>query len=282
MTKFNVGDAVRVLNKREIMGGSHLEDGKTYRVERMMYGYPVIRGRVIVSSEFHAIEHVRESDTNRRLTEAEAKIAALEAEVKALKDASKPTHITVNADSQTFDNYVTARKIADALGVSREPKTPNQRRADVIKRAQAFLVNYDCRGNLTKREGFRAPVSYRPICDAEFIVNVDKRTVVCLLRDQVHEGIHAKAVAKCAPDDVFNAGIGKAIALGRALGLEPAEFTHEAVQPTERVYGMMLRCTDGTIRKVVQKFSGGSDTTELNSYNAKNGTIIDDTDAVYL
>ncbi|MGG0793156.1 hypothetical protein ABE137_03890 [Brevibacillus laterosporus] len=69
---------------------------------------------------------------------------------------------------------------------------------------------------------------------AEFIVNKEKRAVVCLLRGAVTpERIYARSIAKCSPDDCFNVHIGKAIALRRALGLDvPADYLN-APQPTE-------------------------------------------------
>lgn len=60
---------------------------------------------------------------------------------------------------------------------------------------------------------------------ADFIVNNEKRTVVVLLRGICSNRIRAKGIAKCAPGDCFNADLGKAIALRRALNLEvPSEY----------------------------------------------------------
>ena len=65
----------------------------------------------------------------------------------------------------------------------------------------------------------------------EFRVNRNKRTVVAL---SYYKGrVHGRGIAKCAPDDVFNVHIGKAIALRRALGLEVPEEYVKAPQPTE-------------------------------------------------
>lgn len=62
-------------------------------------------------------------------------------------------------------------------------------------------------------------------CNAEFIVNKEKRTVVALLRPFRTSRVIARGVAKCDPNDCFNVHIGKAIALYRALGLEvPYEY----------------------------------------------------------
>ncbi|MGG1445029.1 hypothetical protein ABE354_23855 [Brevibacillus laterosporus] len=76
----------------------------------------------------------------------------------------------------------------------------------------------------------------------EFIVNKEKRTVVCLLRNAVFpEMISGRGIAKCAPDDCFNVHIGKAIALRRALGLDvPTEYL-TVPQPTEVRVGDVVR-----------------------------------------
>ncbi|WP_139108748.1 hypothetical protein [Brevibacillus laterosporus] len=73
---------------------------------------------------------------------------------------------------------------------------------------------------------------------AEFIVNKERRTVVCLLRGAVTpERVFARGIAKCSPDDCFNVHIGKAIALRRALGLDvPTDYLN-APQPTEARVG---------------------------------------------
>jgi hypothetical protein len=67
-----------------------------------------------------------------------------------------------------------------------------------------------------------------------FVVNPDKRTVVALVIDNAfRKTVREKGIAKCDPSDCFNASIGKAIALRRALGLEvPTEYL-TAPQPTE-------------------------------------------------
>lgn len=66
---------------------------------------------------------------------------------------------------------------------------------------------------------------------AEFIINKEKRTIVCLIKHIESSKIELKGIAKCAPNDCFNVHIGKAIALRRALGLDvPNEYLH-APQP---------------------------------------------------
>src|SRR5690606_23225219 len=128
----------------------------------------------------------------------------------------------------------------------------------------------------------------------KLFVNKDKRIVTAIPR-LVHARFDAhsdKKFAKCAPDDVFNADIGKAIALGRALGLDVSRF-EQAVKPTEVVVGMKVTaCFDGkteeyTARNVYKE--GGEVRVNPKEvmfgyypYEPRVGDrIIDDTEAVY-
>ncbi|MED3626769.1 hypothetical protein P4478_06400 [Bacillus subtilis] len=70
-------------------------------------------------------------------------------------------------------------------------------------------------------------------CDVNFIVNRSKRTVVMLLKGGYTGDIYARGIAKAAPNDCFNAHIGKAIALRRALGLAVPDEYLNAPQSTE-------------------------------------------------
>jgi hypothetical protein len=75
----------------------------------------------------------------------------------------------------------------------------------------------------------------------DFKINREKRVVVALLRDKLSHRISKRGIAKCHPDDCFNADIGRAIALRRALGLEvPAEYLN-APQPTEVRVGDIIQ-----------------------------------------
>ncbi|WP_242730232.1 hypothetical protein [Bacillus altitudinis] len=78
----------------------------------------------------------------------------------------------------------------------------------------------------------------------DFIVNAEKRTVVALRKLFENGRVISKGIAKCAPDDCFNAHIGKAIALRRALGLEvPAEYLN-VPQPKEVRAGDIIEAAD--------------------------------------
>lgn len=66
------------------------------------------------------------------------------------------------------------------------------------------------------------------------------------MRGVTTKEIYSKGIVKCNPDDVFNEHIGKAIALGRALGKDVSEFEN-AVQPT---------LTKGQIAKFTPRYEG--------------------------
>ncbi|MBS7716317.1 hypothetical protein KIN07_00065, partial [Vibrio cholerae] len=105
-------------------------------------------------------------------------------------------------------------------------KTPQQQRDEIIEQAKRDVVGLkNTKGN-GKQYFVNDPNSWDPwSCNVEFIVNKEKRTVVCLLRGVSSGKIRAKGIAKCAPTDCFNVHIGRAIALRRALGLDvPAEY----------------------------------------------------------
>lgn len=123
-----------------------------------------------------------------------------------------------------------------------EEKTPNELRAEIIQRAKDTLSVWKWKNNLRHHNGYRnleLPKPYnRWLMVAEFVVNEEKRTVVALLKGYVD--VATKGIAKCHPSDVFNEHIGKAIALGRALGKDVSEFEN-AVQPTEPVVGHVVK-----------------------------------------
>lgn len=247
----------------------------------------------IENDEYEVV--VVKPDTNRRLTEAEAKIAALEAEVKALKDASKP-----DFSAKAFDDAM------EAMGrfAKTDLRTPNQRRADVIKRAQAFVADLGERafGLGNNRDG--NAMFNRQTTKLSFHVNAEKRVVTALAHGALFRSLYGKAFAKCAPGDVFNADIGKAVAAGRLYGVKvPKEFT-DAVKPTyangqiitfpvtDSWYrGTTYRIDDVnksennlTIIKANHGVVGGKANADLfdNSADKNVLPIIDDTDAVYL
>lgn len=110
------------------------------------------------------------------------------------------------------------------------PKSANQQRAEVIEKAKEFVklqfvTHWNGSDDLV--------ISINGLLhNCDFVTNEEKRTVVALLSIySTPKKKNLKGIAKCMPTDVFNEHIGKAIALGRALGLDVNEFEN-AVQPT--------------------------------------------------
>ena len=82
--------------------------------------------------------------------------------------------------------------------------------------------------------------TFGTVTKAEFVVNKEKRTVVCLLRGARTPVLYSKGIAKCAPHECFNVHIGKAIALRRALGLEIPDEYLNAPQPEKAEVGDII------------------------------------------
>ncbi|MCS5499835.1 hypothetical protein NY607_01790 [Lysinibacillus sp. A4] len=99
-----------------------------------------------------------------------------------------------------------------------EPLTRNQQRAAIIEKAKKFVDEHKSK--------------YR----SEW--NIVGHTVQILIYDS-NGMLMMFRQAKCNPSDIFNEHIGKAIALGRALGLDVSEF-EQAVQPNEVVPGHII------------------------------------------
>ncbi|MEM5028951.1 hypothetical protein WKH33_08025 [Priestia sp. WB3] len=109
------------------------------------------------------------------------------------------------------------------------PKSDQQKRDEIVARAKE-----DVKKLLERDYGY----------DHEFIVNTEKRTVVYLRKVAGRTSVGLRGIAKCSPDDCFNAHIGKAIALRRALRLEvPAEYLN-VPQPTEVSVGDIIEAAD--------------------------------------
>lgn len=220
----------------------------------------------IYDSEYEVIIDNPKPSKSERISLLESQVAELQAKVEALEKPKETTVNNVTITSPTINSYDDLARLLDRM-----PKmpTPNEQRKAVIERAKDFVGRQQA---LTGRR-------------VEYVVNADKRTVVALIyriafRGE-RNGLYAKAIAKCAPDDVFNADIGKAIALGRALGLDVGEFEN-AVKPTERVCGMTVLVSGEKYgRKLAKQYDGTYFTTGLNSFNAKRSVIIDDTEAQY-
>ena len=188
------------------------------------------------------------------------------------------------------------------------PKTANQLRAEVIEKAKGFVEEHkkerhSCVGAkghprageildyeniyIVPKEKNMVDPKYSGTTKAEFIVNKEKRTVVALMFGASTKRLMSRGIAKCMPGDVFNEHIGKAIALGRALGLDVSEF-EQAVQPTvavgQEVYYKSPFMVNFEITTTINGFHENGEPT--NTYNGgtmklEGITIINDTNAIY-
>lgn len=159
-----------------------------------------------------------------------------------------------------------------------KPLTQNQQRAAIIEKAKKFVEKVSSRQSCwTVNE--MGNETYRQRCTVnEFIINSEKRTVVVLVKGEDSGKIFEKGIAKCNPNDVFNEHIGKAISLGRALGLDVSEF-EQAVQPNRRTDGMIMEWR-GKKRIISRNYIEG-ETCDFDSEIARYGSIINDTNAIY-
>ena len=141
-------------------------------------------------------------------------------------------------------------------------KSTNQQRAELIQRAREFVEENTRKESADKY--FDKPyielerINASALCVIDnFVVNSEKRTVVCILRGADSGEVLFRGIAKCMPGDVFNEWIGKAIALAKALKIDiPQEFI-DAVQPDKVVAGMTLVWGIGS-RYSVEKVDGNS------------------------
>ncbi|MFS0878306.1 hypothetical protein AB3M91_20345 [Solibacillus isronensis] len=170
--------------------------------------------------------------------------------------------------------------------------TANQLRAEIIEKAKGFVEKYlnACKSIFATHEGNGLLSEWG--MSPKFEINSKKRAIVVLLYRTAGGNLVGKGIAKCDPSDVFNEHIGKAIALGRALGLDVREF-EQAVQPTEFLIGHVVTYTSdeaGTFKgfeEEIASFDGKNiEYTNGESYDLKGEDwgikIINDTNAQYL
>lgn len=210
----------------------------------------------------------------------------------ALKQAYEEGFEAGKSSTSTSVDESTAQRLVNHLDTNAvdfykdiKPKSANQQRHETIQRAREFVEKQKKERGRDMVYITNCPIGYW--CNAEFIVNTDKRTVVALLKWVGLEGSSNKArgIAKCMPGDVFNADICKAIALARALEIEvPSEFQN-AVQPDEKVVGMVVFNKSSnkprpTTIVCSNKFAVYGEC-HADSIYGMQSTILDDTNAIY-
>jgi hypothetical protein len=144
---------------------------------------------------------------------------------------------TLQAEIQSLKERVTALEQLTKGSDAPAPAPRQLTRDDIIEMAKRDVTHLQRRmaTHIVQTEGNKWFQDY--VTKAEFIVNREKRTIVALVRlnDMFEESnkVVSRGIAKCHPDDCFNAHIGRAISLRRALGLEVPEAYLNAPQPTE-------------------------------------------------
>ncbi|MFK4304324.1 hypothetical protein ABH892_004464 [Paenibacillus sp. RC254] len=192
------------------------------------------------------------------------------------------------------DNADTIRTIlGDSASNVTKTEPAELTRAAVIEKARADVaelerIGRDVDSRLPELSPFHSNF-YR----VKFYVNCEKRAVTACITYRGGSAVRARGIAKAAPDDVFHAEIGKAIALRRALGLMvPSEYT-DAPKPDEPRVGAIVidryftNTWETTLTSRIQQYDASGHgkawrhTHDLGWIGEDQFAIIDDTDVDY-
>jgi hypothetical protein len=270
--KAAVGERVVVVNAQVSNGTYRTGDVLTVVDVRNSGGISIDKeGRDMVSAlwrrEYRVLDPVESVPLSAQppLDQAAANIAALTAKVQALESrvatlekANQPVKVAEGSADDAPPSFAIPRmsgKTFPLFTIEQRVKSPQEIRDEIVERAKADVMELaDKNGNYRVKS---ASGSYNYICTAEFVVNRDKRKVTVILRG-VNSGIvRAVGRAKCAPNDVFNAHIGKFVALCRALGLEvPAEYLN-VPNPEEPRVGDVVVGTISGLKATVSRVGNG-------------------------
>lgn len=306
--QFKVGDKVRIINAMAIGGGKkywkdrdisevvNVSPAGTIEVAATL---PKSSGRSynelpVFRSEFHALELVATKPTKKQRIEIlEKEVARHDSEIEALKEAVEA--LKKERATRTAVDGIARLLAGEIVEVDGQPffvktsVTPNQRRAQIIADAKKFVEETVAFVASANMEEDRLPslVAHHGHIRVEFVVNAEKRTVVALAYyKHVSAKSFEKAIAKCAPDDVFNADIGKAIAVGRLFGLDVDRFIN-APKPDKLVVGTYTSGGGYFTRRKTVRVENGRAYDECNSFwleeiaRSQHLTDIDDTEAQY-
>lgn len=225
--KANVGECILITNK--VYYDNRYENGDVFEVESCgdmarVWVKGVGRCSILPKEYVVIIEHEEANEMpNGIIEKMQAEIAELKSKVAALEG----TKVGKMADFSKGIGEILRKDIEKYVGHPTAP-TAQQIRDEIVAKAKADVTTW-------------VRLKTGTVCDVEFIVNKEKRTVVVLLKGHRTGDVYEKGIAKADPSDCFNVHIGKAIALRRALGLEvPAEY-YNAPAPTEVRVGDVVR-----------------------------------------
>lgn len=259
--RFRMVDRKAAVGERVVVTGERatFEIGEVFVVEDVDWAYPAAglrNGYNAIDGHYRVLEPVESVEAAEPLSAKPApdqaaeiiaklttRVASLEKRVAALET---PAEVT-DEDVAEISRIALDPPVFSGVSKLSRVKSPQEIRDDIVKRAKEDVEKLSVSRveNVPTLSGVRAVfrMGMTSFLDTvRFEVNADKRTVVALLL--THDGyVWARGIAKCAPGDVFNAHIGRAIALRRALGLEvPAEY-FEAPNPTEVRVGDVVKAT---------------------------------------
>lgn len=248
---FNVGDKVRVV------------EAPTYNGSKRFIGEQLVVSKVIGDLEGGNVHFTGFNDcvlgVDLELVEAatpklskKRRIEALEKDVARQETELEELRAKIEAFEQKAKSAVwlsdamrkVTKETSDAISEAMRKATPNQQRARIIADAKDF-VEQAIESERGWGDSIIVPDAHADddpwVCrEIKFVVNTEKRTVVALAIGAHTPEVVEKAIAKCAPDDVFNADIGKAIAVGRLFNLDVERFIN-APKPTEIVVGHVVQ-----------------------------------------
>ena len=179
---------------------------------------------------------------------------------------------------EVIGNLPQSTPVAYSTKPSCKHLTANQKRAMIILEAKQFVEQTvkNAKSGLRNYEG-NYTYQHR-LTDVHFVVKADEREVTAVAKD-LDGKVVEKAIAKCVPDDVFNADIGKAIAVGRLFDLNVERFVN-AIKPDKKAVGQLE--IEGNLYRYVNKVIAGNPGCLHDVANPKTPVaILDDTNAQY-
>lgn len=200
----------------------------------------------------------------------EQRVEELEKQVKELLEVFKPIKIGRDSIQAKPNNQLRKELIQESK--------------DFVKDLTKYIKNYYKQDHSIYGK-IKHEVYHWTYNKVEFSVNYKERKVSVKISGA--DGVKFTATAKCLPSDVFNVHLGKAIALGKVLGLDVSKFT-DAVQPDEVVVGHVVASNRNKgVTWVVSSLSGNNNLT-IKSHYVKclvgwkvTYEITDDTNAKY-
>lgn len=197
--------------------------------------------KAVIGVEGLAFTDIEDPPPQTSIAELQAQIDVLQAEVAELKRG-----VTVTIGGKN------AGKMAAPA------ESPQQVRDRIVEQAKEDVTALVARGRDAYAYGDVGEGSYTycyRFYAASFQVNRDKKAVTALIKTTDGAGMEfgnpQVGIAKCSLDDCFNADIGKAIALRRALGLDVPDDYLNAPQPEEVRVGDYVSLGDPFTRELV-------------------------------